>query len=54
MTDPTVPILLLFAWAGGFVGCLASGRNLRSPRGHYGLPPDHDRRRSFNHENTKL
>jgi hypothetical protein len=28
------------------------GRRMGPPKGSYGLPPDHDWRRSFNHENT--
>ena len=57
MADPTTAWLNALAFLAGYGAAELQHRirkHLRSmgpPRGSYGLPPDHDWRRSFNHEN---
>jgi hypothetical protein len=44
--------MLLVAWERQRFYNNFRGRRMCPPKGSYSLPPDHDWRRSFNHENT--
>jgi hypothetical protein len=58
MTDTTTAWINALAFLAGYCAAELQHRiraHLRSmgpPRGSYGLPPDHDWRRTFSHENT--
>ena len=52
MAQTAITTLTLGATAGWLTGLWMGSRPRKSPQGAYGMPTDHDWRRSFNHKNT--